>query len=412
MYDIERLKRQPNFSKNHHWSCPINYRTEICGDRQVVRLHDVTLRDGEQTCGVAFSVKDRLRIAEALDELGVARIEAGMPIISQENRQGIKEIVAANLNAEITALLRADKLDIELAVDCGLQTVIVEHCLNPYLVEQGYGLDKNEVIERCVETVSYAQEKDLKVVFMGWDITRCDDLDYLRDCYLALAENCPPDSLVLVDTFGVALPRAAGFLVEQARQWLPDTPIEYHNHNEFGLANAGVLEAVMAGAEIVHCAVNGLGERAGNAATEEVAAMLALLAGIDTGIQLDKLMDISILVENISRRTVPDNKPVVGRGLFDVETGVAVDLIKKMERKGFDMAVSPLTPETVGQQPARTVLGKNSGRASVEYHLHRHNLSATPEQIDDIVSRVKFEGRLQHALLSDTQFLAICDRVL
>ncbi len=414
MYDIERLKNQINFKDNQYWTCPWNFDSKINPglEPREIKIHDVTLRDGEQTFGVAFSVDDRVRIAQALDQLGVSRIEAGMPIISKENRKGIKSVIESTPNAEITALVRADKLDIDLAIDCGLNSVIVEHCLNPYVVEQGYNLSKEEVIERCVESISYAKEKGLKAIFMGWDITRCDNLDYLHDCYLALASNCTPDSIVIVDTFGVALPRAAGFLVKKVKEWLPNMVVEYHNHNEFGLANAGVLEAISSGADVIHSAINGLGERTGNAATEEIAAMLEVLTEVKTSINLKNLTDISILVENISCKKVLENKPVVGRNLFNVETGVAADLICKMGEKGFDMAVSPMVPALVGQQPTELVLGKNSGRASVEYNLHKHGLKMEGEKIDEIVSRVKFEGRLQRALLSDSQFLSICNELL
>ncbi|MCK9467898.1 MAG: hypothetical protein M0Q49_00665 [Porticoccaceae bacterium] len=414
MYDIERLKQQNNFKDGSHWVCPINFYSEVNRNLEgrTIGIHDVTLRDGEQTFGVAFSVDERIQIAQALSDLGVARIEAGMPVISSESRTAIKHIVEANLDSEITALVRAHKLDIDLSEECGLRTVIVEHCLNPYLNEQGYGLDMEGVVSRCAESVRYAKEKGFKAIFMGWDTTRIDDFDYLRDFYLSLASQCEPDAIVLVDTFGTALPGAAGFLVNKVREWVPGVSIEYHNHNEFGLANAGMLEAVAAGADVVHSAMNGLGERTGNAATEELAAMFELMAGVKTGVDLSKLMDVSLLVENTSRRPVLANKPIVGRGLFDVETGVAADLIVKMEEKGFDMSVSPMVPSVVGQPPSALVLGKNSGKATIEFYLHKNNRSASPDQIDEIVSRVKFQGRLQRTLLSETQFLAICDKVL
>lgn len=414
MYDIERLKKQRNFSDKSYWISPVNFYEDVNNglEGKQIKLHDVTLRDGEQTFGVAYNIADRVRIAQALDDMGVPRIEAGMPIISAENRAGIKEIVNSNLNAEITALVRAHKMDIDLSEECGLKTVIVEHCLNPYVNQGGYDLDTQGIIDRCAESINYANEKGIKAIFMGWDMTRIDDLDYLEKFYTELSQKCDPAAIVLVDTFGAAIPRAAGFLVKKVKEWVPNTTIEYHNHNEFGLANAGVLEAVSAGAEVIHTAVNGLGERTGNAATEEVAAMLEIMTGTKTGIDLKKLMEVSILVENISGRKVPGNKPVVGRGLFDVETGVAADLITKMESKGFDMSVSPMVPSTVGQPPVSLVLGKNSGKATIEYHLDRHNLEANSDQINEIVNRVKAEGRIQRTLLSDTQFLAICNKVL
>jgi len=247
---------------------------------------------------------------------------------------------------------------------------------------------------------------------MGWDLTRCDDMDYVKDCYDQIFAECQPEAFVLVDTFGIAVPRAAGELVRMVKGWLPDTIVEYHNHNEFGLANAGVIEAVAAGAEVIHSSVNGLGERTGNAATEEIIAMLEMLCEVDTGADMSKLMDVSILVENLTNRQVHANKPIVGRTLFDVETGVGVDIIRKLGKKGFDMPISSFVPSVVGQQEGNLVLGKNSGKATIEYYLEKHGYSANKEQVAQIVNIVKTEGRLQRALLSDVQFKGICERVL
>jgi isopropylmalate/homocitrate/citramalate synthase len=414
MYDIERLKKQRTFKDKQYWGCPTNFEggvnQEMAGKK--VRIHDVTLRDGEQTSKLAFSQGDRVRVAQSLDELGVARIEAGMPVVSAENRAGIKEIVELGLNAEIVGFLRANKLDVDLAEECGLKTVIIEHCINPYLIEQAYGLEKKEVISRCIEASNYAKEKGMKTIFMGWDLTRCDDMDYIKDCYDQIFAECQPEAFVLVDTFGIAVPRAAGQLVRMVKEWLPETIIEYHNHNDYGLANAGVIEAVAAGAEVIHGSINGLGERAGNAATEEVIAMLEVLCEVDTGADLSKLMDVSILVENLTNRPVPPNKPVVGRTLFDVETGVGVDIIRKLGNKGFDMPISSIVPGLVGQPEGNLVLGKNSGRATIEFYLEKHGITANKEQVAQIVDIVKTEGRLQRALLSDVQFKGICERVL
>ena len=247
---------------------------------------------------------------------------------------------------------------------------------------------------------------------MGWDLTRGDDLDFIKDIYTTFVRDSQPDGVVLVDTFGVALPRTIRFIVRKVREWLPNVPLEFHTHNEFGLANAGILESVAEGASVIHTAINGLGERTGNAATEEVAMTLELLAGIKTGLRLDRLMDTSLLVENISRRKVPSNKPIVGRGLFDNETGIGVDLHRKMQKNGFNITIQPFLPHLVGQDPLRLVLGKNSGAATIEYFLDKLAFEATKDQVKEITDRVKREGRLQRALLTEAQFSKICEEVI
>ena len=414
IYNVKRLQGKPYFNNDGWWVCPFNFAGEVSKDfgEKTAVIHDVTLRDGEQTFGVAFSPDERVRIAEALDELRVPRIEVGMPPASRDILEGIKRVVQRNLNAEIVSFIRTLKDDIDMSVDCGVKTVILEHITNPYACEAGYGLDKAQVIDRIVSSVLYSKEKGLKTIFMGWDLTRGDDLDFIKDIYTTLVRDSQPDGIVLVDTFGVALPATIRFLFRKVREWIPNVPLEFHTHNEFGLANAGILEALAEGATVIHTAINGLGERTGNAATEEVAAMLEILAGVKTGLRLDRLMDASLLVENISGRKVPSNKPLVGRGLFDNETGIAVDLHRKLQKAGFHITVQPFLPHLVGQDPVRLVLGKNSGAATIEYFLDKFGLEATEEQVKQITDRVKWEGRLQRALLTESQFTKICEEVI
>ena len=397
MYDSDRLKQQKAFKEDMYWSSPFNFMADnnMGLEGRNVQIHDVTLRDGEQTSNVAFSMGDRLRVAEALNDLGVARIEAGMPIISEEVRASLKKMV-------------------DMAEECGVRKIIVEHLMNPYLIQHAYGIDRQKVIENCVDVIGYAQEKGLKTIFMGWDLTRVDDMEYLEDVYKQIFRQTSPDSVVLVDTLGCALPRAAGYLVKQFTEWLPGTVIEYHNHNEFGIANAGVLEAVAAGADIVHSSINGLGERTGNAATEEIVVMLEVLAGVNTGVNLEKIMEVSVLLENITNVTIPRNKPIVGRGLFDSESGIAVDIMRKLEATGFKVpeVTGAFSASMVGQDEGKPVLGKNSGKATIAYFLEKLDMQASKDQIGEITEIVKAEGRIQRRLLSEGQFRGICEKVL
>ncbi len=414
-YGIERLRDKPYFKDGAWWVSPFNFIIdEVIKDfkgKHVV-IHDATLRDGEQTFGVAFSPDERVRIAEALDELGVPRIEIGMPPASPVIAEGMKRIVKRNLKAEPIGFIRTMKSDIDIAIDCGVKTVILEHIMNPFACETAYGLEKAEVIDRIVTTTRYANEKGLKTIFMGWELTRGDDLDYIKDVYTTIARESRLDGLVVVDTVGVALPRAIGFIFKKLREWIPGVPLEFHTHNEFGTANGAILEAVANGASVVHTAVNGLGERTGNAATEEVAMMLELLAGVKTGLALDRLADVCLLVENISHRPIPLNKPIVGRGLSDLETGIGVDLHRKFQRAGFHITIQPFMPEVVGQEPFKLVLGKNSGKATVEYYLDKLGLTADEDQLGKILDRVKYEGRIQKSLISEAQFANICKEVM
>jgi len=393
---------------------PFNLEREVAAPfvGRAVTLHDVTLRDGEQTVGVAYSPEERVEIAVALDELRVPRIELGMPPVSEEVRKGMRRIAALGLDAELYGFARTLKSDVDMVIDCGLNCVVLQHIMNPYACQSGYGLDRQKVKDRVVKGVAYAKEKGLETVFLGWDLTRGDDWDFVEDIYGTLHRDATPDGLVVVDTFGVANPRAVGFLFRKLSALLPGMPLEFHTHNDMCMANAGIIEAVAAGCSVVHTACNGLGDRTGNAATEEVAIMLELGHGVATGIQLDRLMHVSLMVENISRRVVPPNKPIVGRGLFDLETGIDVDLHRKFADASFDITMQAFHPSLVGQEPVQLVLGKNSGTAAVEFLLEKHGFEATADQVKDITDRVKWQGRVQHALLTDAQFLAVCRKVL
>lgn len=413
MYDFDRLNRQPNYRAGKWWMSPFNLEHEVAAPfkGRSVQLHDVTLRDGEQTVGVAYSPEERVEIALALDEVRVPRIEIGLPPVSEEVREGMRRVATLGLQAELYGFARTLASDVDMVVDCGLSSVVLQHIMNPYACESGYGLNRERVKDRVVKGVAYAKERGLKTVFLGWDLTRGDDWDFVEDIYTTLRDDARPDGIAVVDTFGVANPRAVGFLFRKLSSMLPDVPLEFHTHNDMCMANAGVIEAVAAGCGIVHTAFNGLGDRTGNAATEEVAVLLELGHGVATGVDLGGLMHVSVLVENITRRSVPPNKPIVGRGLFDLETGIDADLHRKFADASFDITMQAFHPSLVGQDPVRLVLGKNSGSATVEYFLDRYGIQADSEHVKEITERVKWQGRVQHSLLTDAQFLAICRRV-
>jgi 2-isopropylmalate synthase len=413
-YNVERLKGKEHFENGKWWVSPLNFEPEVIKDfrNKKVQIHDATLRDGEQTVGVAFSPEERVAIAEQLSDIGIHRIEIGMPPASPEILEGMKRIVKRNLRSEPVAFVRTIKKDIDMALEAGVKTAILEHIMNPYATESAYKLSKEEVIDRLVTTVNYANEHKVKTIFMGWDLTRGDDWDFVKDVYQKLAKETKLAGLVAVDTVGCASPRAVGFLFRKLREWLPNVPLEFHTHNEFGTAVGCVLEAVANGASVIHTAFNGLGDRTGNVATEEVIMALELLAGIKTGIKLDGIAGVSLAIENISRRVLPGNKPIVGRDLNKLETGIAADLHRKFKDAGIDVTIQAFVPEVVGQEPYHLVMGKNSGAATIEFYLDQHGLKATEDQVKDITDRVKWQGRVQHTLLTDAQFLKICGDVI
>lgn len=405
------LNNTPYFD-GEKWVCPLNFDKNIRGESASnVYIHDVTLRDGEQTCGLSWSEDERVFIAEALNELGVKSIEVGMPVVSEENMRAIKRLVNKKLKSEIVTFARALKKDIDASLECGATRIVIEHVVNPYDNEIVYGVDEKQLIDRVVSAIEYAKENGMIPTFMGWDATR-SNFDYVLRVFSEIARQAKPYSIVFVDSFGVASPYAIEYVFTELKRAIPEIPLEFHVHNEFGLAMGSVFAAVKAGAAGIHSSVNGLGERTGNVATEEVAAALKILMNIETGIDLKKIGRISKLIEDISKIRVANNKPVVGKKLFWVESGIVVDAIEKLNQAGIKPAMTPYLPSIVGMGEVEIKLGAFSGKSSVKYWLKKLGISCNEKSIDEITKRVRKEGRIRGEILELEDFKRIIDEVL
>ncbi len=397
-----------------HWTSPLNFRPEIKGQYpEEILIYDVTLRDGEQTPGVIWKEDERVRMAEALVELGVKRLEVGMPVVNASIPRAIKKILSLNLPIELVTLCRTKNEDIDLSQDLGLKSVIVEHPINPWICYHSNGLDTPALIDRLVGAVAYAKEKGLWVNFFGWDAFRCE-LDYIQKIFGEVVRQAKPDSITVTDTFGVALPEAVKLTIKKIRETV-DVPVEFHGHNEFGFGVGASLAAVEAGAACIHTAINGLGERTGNVATEELALALDLLVGVKTGLDMSKLSGISRLCSEISKVPVPAKKPIVGPNLSKVESGLVTDVIYKFLKMGIPTGMSPFAPSLVGGEPVEFVIGKGSGKANINFYLEKHGLDpneVSKDQMGEILDRVKSESYVRKASLTENDLLAICSGVL
>lgn len=394
------------------WVCPLNFDSSIKGDsKSEVYIHDVTLRDGEQTCGLTWNEDQRVFIGEALNELGVKSIEVGMPIVSEENMRAIKRLIDKKLKSEIIPFARSLKKDVDASLECGAKRIVIEHAVNPYDNEIVYGVSEKEVIDRVVNTIGYAKENGMEPTFMGWDATR-SSFDYVLRVFSEIARQAKPHSIVFVDSFGVASPYAIEYIFTELRKAIPNIPLEFHVHNEFGLAMGSVFAAVRAGVSGIHTSMNGLGERTGNVATEEVAAALKILMDIDTGVNLEKIGKTSKLVEDISKIKVANNKPVVGKRLFWVESGIVVDAVEKLNEAGIEPAMTPYLPSLVGMGEIDVKLGAFSGKASVKYWLKRFGINCSEELIDEITDRTRKEGRIRGAVIELEDFRKIIEGVI
>jgi len=372
-----------------------------------VQVHDVTLRDGEQQAGVVFTKDDKLRIAEALAEAGVHRIEAGLPAVSAADEAAVREMVAMELPSTIYAFSRCMVDDVKRAADCGVDGVVMEIPSSHHLIEKAYRWPVERAIDASIEATTLAHELGLKVSFFPIDATRAGLTEYL-DLLERVATDGHVDAIGLVDTFGVLSPHGVRLFVRQTRERL-GVPLETHFHMDFGLGVANTLIAVAEGVEVIQTTVTGIGERAGNTPMEETVLALLTMYGIDTGIRTERFFDLSALVMQLAEVTQPSNRPVVGERLYNVESGIISTWVRNV---GDELTESfPYRPELVGQPAPVLVLGKGSGLDSIAAALDRVGRTATPEQTDAILAEVKGRSLDTKGLVDDETFLTIVDDV-
>ena len=371
-----------------------------------IEIHDVTLRDGEQQAGVEFTADDKIRIAEALAEAGVHRIEAGLPAVSPEDERAVRAIAGRGLPSRIYAFSRCTVEDVKRAVDCGVHGVVMEIPSSRHLIELGYRWTLERAQEQSIEATRFAHEQGLAVSFFPIDATRAAIGDYL-DLVERVAREGHIDALGLVDTFGVLTPHAVERFVRESRARL-DVPLETHFHMDFGMGVANSLIAAAAGASVIQVTVGGIGERAGNAPLEETVLALRTLYDRDLGIRTEALTPLSRLVMELAGVAQPSNRPVTGTRLFDVESGIIASWVRNVRDTDLTEAF-PYLPELVGQSGPRLVLGKGSGVDSVAEGLDRIGARATPEQLQEILARVKQASLAKRGLLQDDELRLIVD---
>ena len=400
----------PEFHRDDRWwVSPFNVTDEVRRSFSLpprVQIHDATLRDGEQTPGVVFSVADKIAIAEALAAVGVDRIEAGMPAVSDDDFEAVRQITKLGLPSRIYTFVRAMAADIDKSLECGARGVILEIPIGyPKLLWQ-FKWTWEDVLRKSVEVVRYAKAHDLEVVYFPYDTTRAREED-LTNLLTRLVQDAPPDSVGVVDTMGCVLPDAMKYLVRLVKRLTNGLPVEVHTHNDFGMAVATELAGVEAGAEVVHSCANGLGERTGNAALEELIVALHVLYGYETPYRLDRLPELGALVSRLSNRPIALNKPILGAHNFTRESGIGVDLVVKKP-----LAMFGTHPALTGRS-GEVVLGKKSGKASITYSLEQLGVAGvSDEAVGEMLRIVKERSIAQRGLVTLDEFREIAERVL
>jgi methanogen homocitrate synthase len=334
-----------------------------------IRFYDSTLRDGAQAPGVGFNLDEQLRIATALDDMGMDEIETGFAASGPKQREDMRAIAALGLRAPLLSLARPLKADVDHAVEAGVGGVILVASVSDVHLTHKLRRDYTDVLAQALEAVEYARSLGLFVQLSAEDATRAP-VERLLDL-AKRAEDHGAMRIGLADTVGVATPSSMGRLVSTVRDGI-GIPLSVHCHNDFGLAVANSLAAVEAGADVLSTTQNGLGERGGNAGTEECAAALELLYGAETGLRLDRLTAVSRLVSECSGVAIPPNKGVVGGNSFRHESGIHVAAMLR-----HPSCYEAYEPALVGGR-REYVLGKTSGRTAL-----RHLVGLAGDELDD-----------------------------
>jgi isopropylmalate/homocitrate/citramalate synthase len=396
---------QGNMRPDQIWISELNKRSEVRGGfqrRKPVRFYDTTLRDGEQTIGVVFTPEAKFEIATKLSELGVGRIEAGFPRVSEEDSRAVKRILDAGLKSEIWGFSRAMKADLDALIELGCKAVLIEISTSNVKMA-AYGFTREKVLDRVKESVSHAVANGMRVIFFPVDSTR-SDLEFLKRVYdTALAAGA--SEVAVVDTIGACSPEAAELLIRQVRSWVgPDVAIHYHGHNDFGLATASAVAAVRGGADWIQGTINGMGERAGNADICEVALALQCLYDVPVELDLAKAREVSRLVQKAGNYTVDGWKPVVGENLYARESGAVASQFHIPE------AIEPYSADIVHAKRS-IVLGKKSGLDSIKLKAKELGLALADDKVAPVLAEVKTRATRAGRLLSDTEFREIVDRL-
>ena len=365
-----------------------------------VGLYDTTLRDGEQTVGVVLDPEQKLEIARLLDELGIDRIEAGFPRVSQDDWDAVRLISDAGLRAEIWGFSRAVPADLEALVELGVRASVIESPISDLKLD-AIGVSREKMLERITSAMRFAAEHGIHAAFFGVDSTRAQP-DFYEQVYKA-AVDAGAQEVAVVDTLGIASPEAVADLVGRTVEWVgQDVSVHFHGHNDFGLATAAAVAAVRAGARWVHGTINGMGERAGNANLGEVALALRALYGVESNLRLEKVREVSERVRELSGYELEPWKPVTGETLFRRESGAVATQFHDPP------SIEPYSSELVNAERG-IVLGKKSGLDSIRIKAEELGLYVPEERRAEVLAKVKELGTRKRGLVGDDEFRDLVD---
>jgi 2-isopropylmalate synthase len=348
-----------------------------------IYIFDTTLRDGEQTPGVALTVDEKIQIAQKLNNLGVDKIEVGFPASSRGEIESARKISALDLDSTLAGLSRSLNRDVDAVLDAGLDYVHTFIGTSPLHRDYKLKMSKPQIIAQAVDTVEYAKDHGLTVEFSAEDATRTER-DFLFEVFSEVVD-AGADFLDVPDTVGILTPILTRDLISDIKDNFT-SPVSVHFHNDFGLATANTLTAIECGADQAHVTVNGLGERTGNCSLEELVMTLKAAYGIDLGLDTTRLYSLSTLVGRLTGVKMPVNKPIVGDNAFAHESGIHVHGILNNSS-----TYEPMSPEMVGHS-RRIVLGKHTGANALKSKLKEYHIDLDDDQFCNVFDEIKSLG--------------------
>ncbi len=338
----------------------------------IIRIIDTTLRDGEQAPGVSFDRSQKRSIAEALDLAGISELEIGIPVMGPEVQEDILAIGALGLRCDLSVWCRARETDLEAARRCNVGGVHFSLPVSPIHLA-ALGKDRDWVFSQLDSLIPLAKADFDRITVGAQDATRSD-----KDFLIAFAEHAVSlgvERLRIADTVGIARPESVMDLIRSIKRVAPDLPLEFHGHNDLGMATANALCALEAGAESVSVTVNGLGEWAGNTPLEQMAMVLYLHPHLNCEVDTASLMPLCKMVADLSAQYIPPTQPVVGERVFSHESGIHCHAMLRDTR-----AYEPFSPDLAGHEARRYVLGTHSGTTAIRHLLKEAGICASAQQ--------------------------------
>jgi isopropylmalate/homocitrate/citramalate synthase len=374
-----------------------------------IKIHDITLRDGEQQTGITFTRPEKVDIAKRLAKVGVHRIEAGMPVVSSEDEAAIKEIVDLDLDSEIFAFSRCMLADVKKAAECGVSGIVVEIPSSGHIIRNAYGWELEKAVKLSIEATLAAKDAGLYTVFFPIDASRAD-INWFLDLIEKISTEGHMDALGVVDTFGVLTPQAVPYLMKKIKERV-DKPLEPHFHDDFNVGVANTIAALAAGGSVAHTTVTGIGERAGNTPMEDLVLALKTMYDVDLGLDTTQFVSLSRKVCEYANHTIPSNRPIVGERLYQIESGIVASWAAMTKEANY-LSIAPFRPQLTGLDPHKVVMGKNSGIDSIGAWLDSLGLVASNEQRLQMVPLVKQKATEKKGLLTEEDFMEIYRQVV